>query len=156
LPPRRMDTFSTRFMSYLGSISDDLRSISDGKPEAIGADSVDRLSAAPAQVPTTPPSHLPARTGAVHGAWTRLHFSTEARSREWQTFACVWNEMIRDLRRSDHLSNAERRELLFFSLGGPQVGPEPFLMPPPPLPTSFCTPRLPTLGPNAMISPLLH
>ena len=147
LPPRRMDSLSTRFMSYLGSISDDLRSISGGKPEAIGADSVDGLSAAPAQVPTTPPSHLPARTGAVRGAWTRLHFSTEARSREWQTFACVWNEMIRDLRRSDHLSNAERRELLFFSLGGPQVGPEPFHMPPHPYPPPFVLPTCPPSAP---------
>ena len=54
----------------------------------------------------------------VQGAWTSKPFSMEARSREWQTFACVWNQIVIDLRRSDHLSNAEKKELLFYSLGG--------------------------------------
>ena len=56
-----------------------------------------------------------------HADWTTLPFSIEARSREWQSFAMVWNEIVRDLRGGDFLSNAEVKELLFNSIGGEQV-----------------------------------
>ena len=57
----------------------------------------------------------------VHGRWTEHEFSLEARSHEWQDFACVWNEIVRELRHGDLLSNAEKKELLFYSLGRGQV-----------------------------------
>ena len=66
------------------------------------------------------PQPKPEKYEVLPGEWRQKPFSVEARSREWQSFACVWNEIVRDLRHGDFLSNSERKELLFYSLGGEQ------------------------------------
>ena len=47
-------------------------------------------------------------------------FALEPRSVEWQRWARMWNTIVRSLRARDLLSNAERDELLFFSLREPE------------------------------------
>ncbi|KAL3933773.1 MAG: hypothetical protein SGPRY_000137 [Prymnesium sp.] len=49
-----------------------------------------------------------------------LEPSVEARSAQWQRWARVWNEIVRNLRERDLLSNLERDELLFFMLREPE------------------------------------
>ncbi|KAL3933695.1 MAG: hypothetical protein SGPRY_000170 [Prymnesium sp.] len=46
--------------------------------------------------------------------------SVEARSAQWQRWARVWNELVRNLRARDLLSDLEQDELLFFVLREPE------------------------------------
>ena len=59
-------------------------------------------------------------------------FSFEGTSLDWQRFARAWNAIVQSLRQRDMLSQLERDELLFFSLGGPQ---QERLLNPTPTPT---------------------
>ena len=51
--------------------------------------------------------------------------SLEACSTDWRAFGRAWNRIVVELRRNDHLSNAERDELLFETVASAEFEPSP-------------------------------
>jgi hypothetical protein len=124
LPPRaNAGHISTRFQAPTGCWC-------DGRAEEVPPNAPSRLGGAASQMGdqllkgSTKHGQIPhpahERLQGAHMDWMGIPFSIEARSCEWRNFAVVWNEIVCDLRRCDLVSNVEKKELLFYSLGGRQ------------------------------------